>query len=261
MSYLLIQANAKLNLNLKILSKRPDGYHLIESEMQSIDLSDFLLFKKSKSSRISGAIVCPEAQNIILKAKEILEKTINKKLPCEIHLQKSIPIAAGLGGGSADAAAALLGLNKIYNLGLAKKELVKVGIEVGADVPFFLYGGTCKIGGIGEKVAPIRKKVSKFFVLFRPHKRVGTKGMYELHDETGKNFLELAREICPDIKKLEEYLKRFPIKEKGLSGSGPTIFCGLNDYKLAQKIAEGQQNNFNGDIFICRPKSKALKIL
>jgi len=256
MASILIQANAKINLDLKILGKLPDGFHQIESTFQSIDLSDFLLFEKSKKNYLTGAIICPEAENIILKAKKVLEKTLKKSLPCQIHLQKTIPIAAGLGGGSADAAATLLALNLLYNLNLSKKELIEIGVKIGADLPFFFYGGTCKVEGIGEIVTPIKQKKSKFFVIFRPHKRIETKKMYELHDKTGKNFLELVRGICPEVKSLENYLKKFKTKPK-LSGSGPTIFYGLNSYKLAQKIVEGYPD-FNGDIFICRPQNKAL---
>lgn len=181
---------------------------------------------------------------------------MKKSLPCQIHLQKTIPIAAGLGGGSADAAATLLGLNLLYNLKISKKELAKIGLKAGADVPFFFYGGTCKVRGIGDKVKRIKMKLPRFFVLFRPHQRIETKKMYELYDKTGKSFLELNREICPDIKKLEKYLSKFRIKPK-LTGKGPTMFWGINSYKLAKEITENYQD-FNGDIFICQPQNKAL---
>lgn len=260
MKTILIQANAKLNLSLEILHKRADGYHEIESIFQSVNLSDFLIFEKAKNNYFSGGIICSESENLILKAKNYLEKVLRKQLPCCIHLQKVIPIAAGLGGGSADAAATLLGLNLLYNLGFGKKELAKIGKSIGADVPFFFYGGTCKVKGIGEKITPIKKRVPKFFVIFRPHKRIQTKMMYELHDKTGKDFPALAREICPDIKNIERYLADFKIEAK-LSGSGPTIFCGLDSYRLAQEITQGYYPRLNGDIFICRPQKEALKVL
>lgn len=259
MDSVLIQANAKLNLDLKILGKRADGYHLLSSTFQSIDLSDFLFFEKSRENNFTGAIICPSAENIIFRAKKILEETLNKKLPCRIHLQKTIPIAAGLGGGSADAAATLLALNSLYKLNLSKKELVEIGIKIGADVPFFFCGGTCKVGGIGEKVVPTKKKLPRIFLLFRPHKRIETKKMFELYDKTGKNFLTLAKELCPEIKNLEKYFSKFNLKLR-MSGSGPTVFCGVNNYNLAKKIAENYPA-FNGDVFICRPQNKALKIL
>ncbi len=259
MKTILIQANAKLNLNLEIVGKRPDGYHLIESTFQSIDLSDFLLFEKTRKNSFTGAIICPESEDIILKAKKSLEKTLNRKLPCRIHLQKTIPIAAGLGGGSADAAATLMALNLLYKLNLSKRELIEIGVSVGADIPFFLYGGTCKVKGIGEIITPVRQKIPKAFVVFRPHKRLETKKMYQLYDETGKNFLALAKELCPDIGKLEEHFSKFGLKLK-MSGSGPTVFSGINDYNLAEEVIKSYQG-FNGDIFICHPQNKALKIL
>jgi len=260
MKTILIQANAKLNLSLEILHKRADGYHEIESIFQSVNLSDFLLFEKAKNNYFSGGIVCSESENLILKAKNCLEKVLRKQLSCCIHLQKVIPIAAGFGGGSADAAATLLGLNLLYNLGLNKKALAKIGEKIGADVPFFFYGGTCKVEGIGEKITPIKKRAPKFFVIFRPHKRIETKMMYELHDKTGKDFPALAREICPDIEKVERNLAKSGI-ELSLSGSGPTIFCGLDSYKLTQEVAQGYYPYFNGDIFICQPQKEALKVL
>ena len=259
MDFLLIQANAKLNLDFKILGKLSFGFHQIESTFQSINLSDFLLFEKSTQDQITGAKVCPSSQDIILKTKKILEKILDKKLPCRIHLQKSIPIAAGLGGGSADAAATLTALNKLYNLNLSQKELTKIGLKIGSDIPFFFYGGTCKVEGIGEKITPVKKPISKFFVIFRPHKRIETKKMYEFFDKTGRSFLEINREICPEIKKLEKYFAKFNLKSK-LSGSGPTMFCKTNSYNLAKRVAEGYPN-FNGDIFICQPENKALNII
>ncbi len=258
MKSILIQANAKINLNLKILGKRPDGYHNIESTFQSIDLADFLLIEKTRNY-FSGSIICPESENIILKAKNLLEKTVKKELPCQIHLQKVIPISAGLGGGSTDAAATLVGLNLLYNLNLNKRELAKIGIKIGADVPFFLYGGTCRVSGKGERIKPIKIRVSKFFVLFRPHKRIETKMMYELYDKTGKDFLAICENICPEIKKLKRYFSKFYLKPR-LSGSGPTVFCQVNDYQLVKKIAEGYPE-FNGDIFICHPQKEAMKVL
>ncbi|MFH1401902.1 MAG: 4-(cytidine 5'-diphospho)-2-C-methyl-D-erythritol kinase [Parcubacteria group bacterium] len=256
---ILVEANAKINLELKILGKRNDGYHQIEGIYQSIDVSDFLFFEKVERDVFLGAINCPSSEEIILKSKQVLEKSLGKKLPCLIHLHKAIPIAAGMGGGSADAAATLLGLNKLYQLSLSREKLAEIGLKIGTDVVFLLYGGTCKVKGIGEKITPIEKNVSPFFIIFRPHKRLESKKMFQLYDETGKSFFELAKEICPDTGILEEKIKKFPIKEFGLSGKGPTVFCGVSDYKSAEKIASCWPE-FNGDIFICQPTKKAIHI-
>ncbi|MDO8424822.1 MAG: 4-(cytidine 5'-diphospho)-2-C-methyl-D-erythritol kinase [bacterium] len=259
MESILIQANSKINLDFKIIGKKPDGYHLIDSLFQSIDLADILSFKKSKKNQFCGAVICPDSQNIILKAQRILEEKTGRKLPCQIHLQKSTPISAGLGGGSADAASVMFALNKLYELNLSKKDLAEIGAKIGADVPFFFYGGTCKVKGVGEVITPIKVKLPKFFILFRPHKRLETKMMYELHDKTGKDFFSLAKELCPDINKIEEHFAKFKIKLK-LSGSGPTVFGETNNYELAKKLIEDYQG-FNGDIFICQPQDKALVII
>lgn len=255
----MVQANAKLNLDFKILSKRTDGYHEIESTFQSIDLADFILFKKSKTNQFTGAFVCSENKNIILKAQRIIEEKVGKKLPLQIHLQKSIPISAGMGGGSSDGAASIIALNEIYNLKLSNKELTQIGSKIGGDVPFFIYGGTCRVTGMGEKITPIKMNLPQYFILFRPHKRLETKMMYELYDKTGKDFFSLVKELCPDINKVEEYFAKYQIKLK-LSGSGPTVFGECDDYELAKKIIEDYQD-FNGDTFICHPEKEGLKIL
>lgn len=258
MKSILIQANAKINLNFKITGERPDGYHSIESLFQSIDLADFVLMEKSKENRLSGAIICPDPQNIILKAQGVLQEKVGKKLACRIHLQKSIPVAAGLGGGSADAAAVILGLNLLYDLKLSPKKLAEIGLKVGADVPFFFFGGAARVEGIGEKITPLKIKLPDFLLLFRPHRRLETKMMYELYDKTGKDFFTLAKELCPAIKKIEQCFAKFGVKLK-LSGSGPTVFGETNNYDLAQKIINSYPD-FNGDIFICHPQKEALKI-
>ncbi len=257
---LLVQANAKINLSFAILGKLPNGYHRIESIMQSIDLADFLFFERAPETHFFGSYICPDSQNIIFKAQKALEAEVGKKLPCHICLQKVIPISAGLGGGSADAAATLIALNKLYKLNFSKNKLAELGVKVGADVPFFIFGGTCKVGGVGEEVASIKRKPQKFYVIARPHKRLETKMMYSLHDKTGKNFLESAGEICPAVKKIYNYFKKFRPKEFGLSGSGPSLFCGSNSYKLAKKIIKGL-NDLDGDVFFCRPQKEAVKIL
>jgi len=258
MESVLVQANAKINLDLEITGKRKDGFHFIESTFQSIDLADFLFIEKAKRDEFSGAKICPDSQNVVIKAKEILQKLSCQRLACRIHLQKTIPISAGLGGGSADAAALMSGLNKLYKLKLSREQLAEVGVRAGADVPFFFYGGTCKIRGVGEKIKPIKKRLPKFFVLFRPHKRIETKKMYQLYDKTGKDFLSLAREICPEINELKKYFSKFNLNLR-MSGSGPTVFTQVNDYGSAKKIAEGYPG-FNGDIFICRPQDKGIII-
>jgi len=255
-----IQANAKINLSFAILGKLPNGYHRIESITQSIDLADFLFFEKAKKTQLTGSYICADTDNLISKAQKVLEEESGRKLPCHIYLQKVIPISAGLGGGSADAAATLIAINEIYKLNFPKNKLAEIGVKVGADVPFFIFGGTCKVGGVGEEVVPIKRKSPKFYVIARPHKRLETKMMYGLNDKTGKNFLKLAGEICPSVKKVYNFFKKFRPKELGLSGSGPSLFCGVKSYELAKKIIKGL-NDLDGDVFLCRPQKEGIKIL
>ena len=253
-----IKAYAKINLNLKILDKLPNGYHKISSIFQAVDIYDNLsISKKQKGFCLTGSIVCPIEDNLITKSKKTLESFVEKELPCNIHLIKNIPVCAGLGGGSSDAAATLIGLNDIYSLNLSLKQLTGIGSKIGSDVPFFISNkGTALVEGTGEKIKQVKNKPSKFYILARPHKRVSTAKMYMMFDEKGKSFLELAQEICPVIEELYSYFD--PIaNECGMSGSGPTMFAGFNSYDKALRSIKGFGiEKFNGDFFICRPSEK-----
>ena len=257
-----IRAFAKINLNLKILNKLPNGYHEIYSIFQAVDIYDTIsIFKEQKSFYLTGSIVCSLRENLISKAKRALELFVGRSLPCRIHLIKNIPVSAGLGGGSSDAAATLIGLNKLYELNLNLKQLVKIGLQVGSDVPFFISNmGTALVRGTGEEVELIRRKLSSFYVLARPHKRISTSEMYSLFDKHGKTFSELIQEICPDAKKIYSHF-RSASNECGISGSGPTIFAGFNSYKEAlERIEEFNFEKFKGDFFICKPSQKTYMI-
>lgn len=260
---MLIKTYAKINLNFKILSKLPNNYHKISSIFQAVDLYDLLtISKQPKGYQLSGSIICPTEENLITKAKERLENYIGKELPCRVHLIKSIPISAGLGGGSSNAAATLIGLNKIYSLHLNLNKLTGIGLKVGSDVPFFISNyGTALVKGIGEKVKPLKRNISKFYVLARTHKRINTTHMYKKHDKTKKTFFELAQESCSDIKKLYNYFSQIS-NECSMSGSGPTVFAGFSDYnKAAKSIEDFGVEKFNGDFFISKPVAKTYKIM
>ena len=257
-----IKAFAKINLDFKILNKLPNGYHEIHSIFQAVDIYDAIsIFKEQEGFRLTGSIVCPLRENLISKAIQALELFVDRNLPCKIHLIKNIPVSAGLGGGSSDAAATLIGLDRLYKLNLSLKQLVKIGLQIGSDVPFFISNmGTALVRGTGEKVESIRKKLSPFYVLARLHKRISTSEMYSLFDEHGKTFSELIQEICPDVKKI--YSHFYPVSnECGISGSGPTIFAGFNSYnKALERIEEFGFEKFKGDFFICKPSQKTYSI-
>ncbi len=258
-----IKAYAKINLNFEILKKLPNGYHKIRSKFQAIDIYDTLMISKEKSGfKLTGSIICPTNLNLITKAKNILEDYVKKKLPCKIQLIKSIPISAGLGGGSSDAAATMIGLNKIYELSLSLEKLKKIALKVGSDVPFFISNfGTALVEGVGEKIKPLKVETSKIYVLVRPHKRISTAEMYKEYDKTKENFFEIAKRICPII--IEIY-NHFSKKSNNcrMSGSGPTIFAEFSSYDEALKAIENFDiEKFEGDLFICRSIMKTYDII
>jgi 2-C-methyl-D-erythritol 4-phosphate cytidylyltransferase len=256
-----IKAYAKINLSFKILGKLPGGYHKISSVFQAVNLYDSLLISKSKKFELSGSIVCSKDLNLIKKAKSILERYTKRKLPCKVHLIKAIPVSAGLGGGSSDAASFMVGLNKIYDLQIPANKLAKIALEVGCDVPFFVLNfGRALVEGKGEKIKALKVDVSKVYVLARPHKRVNTAQMYQDYDQTGKSFFKLAKKICPAINEACNYFSKVAYK-CGMSGSGPTVFAEFGSFRQASKVIEKFGiEKFDGDLFICEPLEKTYKI-
>jgi 4-diphosphocytidyl-2-C-methyl-D-erythritol kinase len=158
---------AKVNLTLEILGKRRDGYHNLASVMQTVELFDTITFTESDELVVScsDAQIAPEA-NLSTKAAEVLLQRTGSSSGARIDIQKNIPVSAGLGGGSADAAATLRGLNKLWSLGLSIEDLVELAIIIGSDVPFLVQGGTALVQGRGEDVTPISAaKIPKFLIL------------------------------------------------------------------------------------------------
>jgi 4-diphosphocytidyl-2-C-methyl-D-erythritol kinase len=166
---LTLKAYAKVNLVLEVLGKRKDGYHEIASVMQTVGLYDVLTFEAAQEIQFSCSV--PELQannNLVWKAVSALREDTGEKAGARIGLEKKIPLAAGLGGGSSDAAAVLKGLNRLWGLGLAAEELAEIGAGIGSDVPFFIYGGTCLAQGRGEKITPLPDPGETWFVLLNP---------------------------------------------------------------------------------------------
>ena len=151
-----LDAHAKINLTLEVLGRRDDGYHDIVSIMQTVDLADTLTFEPFTSISLE----CDEpslapADNLVTKAALMLRERAGVDLGARIRLRKRIPVASGLGGGSSDAAAALLGLNALWGLGMSVRDLTPIAVQLGSDVPFFLQGGTAMVQGRGEVVRPL----------------------------------------------------------------------------------------------------------
>ncbi|MCX6709427.1 MAG: 4-(cytidine 5'-diphospho)-2-C-methyl-D-erythritol kinase [Candidatus Woesearchaeota archaeon] len=257
-----IKAFAKINLSFEIMGKLPSGNHEISSVFQSVGLFDYLKISKIREGyELSGSVLCNPEDNLATKAKQTLEYYVESELPCSIELTKSIPVSSGLGGGSSDAASVLIGLNELYKIGLSQEELLAISSEIGSDVPFFVRNsGTALVSGAGEKVSPADCSHFPYYVLARPHKRLSAKKMYELYDETGKSFFELANEMCPKIGELYVFFSTIS-KQCGMSGSGPTVFAGFENYKEAEKqVSDFGIEHFDGDFFICRALDRTYEI-
>ena len=262
-----ITANAKINLSLDVLGTLPNGYHEVAMIMQSIDLHDVLDIKKNDSGRI--ALRCDRADlpcdgsNLIIRAALKLMEYVNRHDGADITLHKNIPMAAGLAGGSADAAAALIGLNRLYGYGLDTDTLKEIGAALGADIPFCMQGGTCLAEGIGERLTSINPIPDCHIVLIKPVFDVSTKYVYDnlilngdtIHPDVA-GMTELIKKgdlhgICASVGNILETvtIKGYPAIESYkkalmyngalgslMSGSGPAIY-GLFDDETAAKNA------------------------
>jgi len=238
-----LRANAKINLSLKISGKRSDGFHDIDSIMQSVSLHDEVEVKAAASGI---KIRC--APHIDGNIAEIAAKTLLDEIKLvkgvDITITKHIPLASGLAGGSADAAAVLTGMNLALGLNLHISKLMEIGAKVGSDVPFCLHGGTCRVTGRGDKVERINPKSGVAFILVCPKIELSTKAVYDAYDKTGAeksngNDLELAAiKIAPEIKNIKDLLMRSTGEDWRMSGSGPTLFLDLMDLSEAEKYTE-----------------------
>ena len=239
---LTLECPAKLNLTLEVLSKKADGMHEIESHFQLINLYDYISIKETKnefsSIKTNALIDIDNEKNIVYKAIDVLNNHINKDICCDISIEKNIPIGGGLGGGSSNAAAVLIGINSIFSLKLSMAELMNIGSKIGADVPFFIFGKNALAKGVGNKLEVI-KCDSKKFLIISPNIHSSTRDMFlkwdslneqKLLSSLPKNknaFLEIFLIQKPEIREIyEKLLKTYPVM---LSGTGSTFFCTYND--------------------------------
>ena len=206
-----LKSRAKINLSIDVLGKRDDGYHIVDMIMQTIDLYDNLKITKIDGDFIkikSNSKDIPLNQNnIVYKAADILKKRFNIKDGVEIYIQKNIPVAAGMAGGSSNAAAVLVGLNKVWNLGLSESQLKEIGLQLGADVPFCITGGSALAQGIGEELTNIHGLDERCvnILVCKPDIFVSTKEVYQSLD---MNKVQKR----PKNEKLIESLKNDDIK-------------------------------------------------
>ncbi len=281
-------ARAKINLTLDILRKREDNFHEVEMIMQSLELADVLEMEKisdgikfsmNAEKIIGGEKIPADEKNLAYRAVLELEKVCGKKFNVAINLQKNIPAAAGLGGGSSDAAAVLRGMNKLFDLNFSEEKLCKIGEKIGSDVPFCVIGGTCLAKGRGEILTKLPAMKNFSVVLMKPHGEISTVWAYKTFDEffadkishpptekiisllSQKNYEEafknfsnvfepVALKKFPEIELYKKKMLAAGAKFSMMSGSGPTIFS-LADEEFVEKIVSSIKN-FDAQIFITK---------
>ena len=264
-----LQAPAKLNLYLRVVGKRPDGYHELETLFERISLADVLTFERHPAD-IQLSCNIPELScgedNLIMKAARLLQKETGTMEGARIALTKRIPIAAGLGGGSSDAATALLGLNQLWSLQLKQQALIELGARLGSDVAFFLYDAAYAVGtGRGEICRPVDSSTRLVQVLVVPNARLATPEVFAgssfnltapkpsirilEHALINGSLSELASGLLNDLE--PEAIRRCPIiatiqmtlKQQGclavrMSGSGPSVFGLCSSREQASRIVQ-----------------------
>jgi 4-diphosphocytidyl-2-C-methyl-D-erythritol kinase len=269
MGWLKVPSFAKVNLGLYIREKRKDGFHSIESIFQTISLKDILYFKLEGNDikLTSNNPNLPDGpDNLIYKAVSLFQNKKNKNLGVRIKADKKIPIGAGLGGGSSNAAVTLLTLNRLLNYPKKPEELMEFAKNIGSDVPFFMKGGTALVRGRGEKIKLAKDIPKLFLLLVTPPFKISTKDAYRWWDESEKQDLtnedlslilqrmqEGKKEILcklrnsfegimiekfPRIKDIMKKLNRLKPINVMLSGSGPTVFAIFGSEKYNYKMGD-----------------------
>lgn len=267
-----VKALAKINLGLDVVRRREDGYHEVRMIMQTIRLYDRLSLKKMRKPEIkvkTNLYYLPENENnLVYKAAKLLLEEFHIKEGIHIDLKKFIPVAAGMAGGSSDAAAVLYGMNKMFHLGLSRQDLMERGVKLGADVPYCIMRGTALAEGIGEELTPLLPAPACKVLIAKPAISVSTKFVYEnlkldehtvhpnidllvkdiqagnLHDMASHmgNVLELVTiPNYPVIARIKEQMIRDGALNAMMSGSGPTVFGLFEDTKKAEEACRNMK--------------------
>lgn len=205
MGGVLLRACAKVNYALEVRGLRWDGYHEISSVLQSVSLADELEIERSRggfelSFEPEGVEIGPVEENTVYKAWALLWETSGHELPTRIRLHKKIPAGAGLGGGSADAAAVLVGMNELFDLGLDAEQLRKIGARIGADIPFCLSGGTALAQGVGEILTPLPAPPAHRLLIAKPERGADTGGIYRAFDERDSGGIASADQVVAALR-------------------------------------------------------------
>lgn len=277
MQSLKITANAKINLSLSVLGKREDGYHELDTVMQSIDLSDTVYIEKSDKITVECGEFGGE-DNIAFKTAKAFFAESGINAGSAIRIEKRIPSAAGLGGGSADAAAVLCGLDRLYKTGLSYKKLLSIAVKLGADVPFLIKGGTARARGIGEILEPLSSLYGCYFLIAKGEDKPSTGEMFSRLDSVNYNKPDIEKTVSAlnngdlsavlasldnsfaalwEESRVNAELLKTGADAVSLSGSGPARFAVYRD-KGAAENAEKTLKALGIPAFLCEPRDKSL---
>ena len=255
---LTLRSPAKLNLFLHIVGRKADGYHLLQSVFQLIDWCDTIhlkLIPQNEIRRIDPIAGVEPENDLVVRAAKLLKDFCQIESGVEIGLQKEIPMGAGMGGGSSDAATTLIGLNTLWNLKLNQKTLCELGLQLGADVPFFIFGKNAFVEGIGEQIQEIDLETRDFLVIF-PNQGIPTISIFqdpELTRNHGQITIDgflaspwsdlsndcqaVAMRICPEVKQALDWISQaVPGSEPRMSGSGSSVFTVLDSKMNVAKL-------------------------
>ncbi|MGE8081861.1 4-(cytidine 5'-diphospho)-2-C-methyl-D-erythritol kinase [Peribacillus loiseleuriae] len=266
---LMEKAPAKINLALDVLFKRPDGYHEVEMIMTTVDLADRIELKEIGGNQIEilshNRFVPDDHRNLAYQAAFVLKQRYGINTGVQIAIEKNIPVAAGLAGGSSDAAATLRGLNKLWNLNLSMDELAEIGAEIGSDVSFCVYGGTALAKGRGEKITQLPVPPKCWVVLAKPTIGVSTADIYRrlqvgnmghpnikemisaiennsyerVCNGVGNMLEQVTLQLYPEVANIKSQMKTFGADAVLMSGSGPTVFGLVEHDSRMQRVYNG----------------------
>ena len=263
-----MKAYAKINLGLDVVRRLENGYHEVKMVMQTVGIYDVLTFERIDEGIVvttdSGELPTDE-NNLIYKAAKLMMEQYDIKEGVRIHLEKNIPIAAGMAGGSTDAAATMKGINRLFDLGCTLRDLMELGVKIGADVPYCIMGGTALAEGIGEKLTALPPAPECFLLVAKPDINVSTKFVYEHLDAAGvekhpdidgmvkaireeslqgvldrmENVLEsVTVPAYPFIDTIKNRMRELGALNSLMSGSGPTVFGIFIEKEKAQEAYE-----------------------
>lgn len=267
-----VKALAKINLGLDVVRRREDGYHEVRMVMQTIHLFDRLQIVRNHSGEITMSTNLPflptNENNLVYKAAKLLKDEFRIKDGIDVKLYKHIPVAAGMAGGSTDAAAVLYGMNRIFDLGLSGTDLMKRGVHIGADVPYCVMRGTALAEGIGEELTALSPMVKCPVLIAKPQINVSTKFVYEnlkLNEQTvhpdidrlvedikAKDLQKIAADMgnvletvtipnYPVIAEIKEHMMEHGALNSMMSGSGPTVFGLFENEDVAAEAYEAMR--------------------